>query len=180
MNSWIWIISFVVVLLDGPMCRADEPSIPVKVERSTPGQYKLPLKVSQQPKLIEKVNLFVSRDNGKSWLLSTTVAASESFIPFEFTENGLYLFTCQMIKFDGSKLPASEKEFKPVLVVNVEGDKVTPSPVPPTINEEEFKEDLRKERVILWRQVEALQKRVEELERRLSALENLEKKPKAP
>jgi hypothetical protein len=171
MKPGTWSILILVVLsFGGPSARSDEPQSQPKAENPKPQRFKIPLRVNEDATLIERIDLFVSRDEGKSWRRTETVQPTASYSFVEFAEVGVYWFTTQVVWRDGTKAPESEREFRPALVVTFDGEKVTTT-LPRVITEAEYNEMLRKDRENLTRLVESLQKRVEVLERRLSVLE---------
>jgi hypothetical protein len=69
---------------------------------------------------IKEVQLYVSRDGGKTWLDAATASPDEAAFTYEAPEDGTYWFTVLVVNRDGSRSPSDPARAKPTLKVDVD------------------------------------------------------------
>jgi hypothetical protein len=107
---------------------------------------------------VEIVRMYVSEDRGKKWKFLKECKPTDKQGEFQATSDDLYMFAFQLVKKDGTSVPAKESELKASRVFLVSRkDKIREI--------EDSDSDLRQEVQDLRRLVDRLQKRIRELER---------------
>ena len=127
-------LSLMTVSLFAAQPPSPPPPLPAPLRWET-RTMKIPFAFPPEVKEVKGVALFVSRDDGKTWKLSSTVTAEKnsSFklfgdknpgtIEFVAPADGLYSFSTQVLMKDGTKSPADEAKLPVQLRVLIDTSK---------------------------------------------------------
>jgi hypothetical protein len=121
-------------------------------------QFAMPLNVAsnrQQP--IQRVRLFISRNQGKTWTHHKDFRPTDNQVTFQAERDGLFWFALQVEFKDGKSEPTRLADLAPAMKVFVNQERKALKPP-------KSSEELRREVEDLQSTVEQLQKRIKELE----------------
>jgi hypothetical protein len=82
--------------------------------------FKIPFEPEGGDRRIQKVELYVSKDGGKSWSQALTRHPRDGHFPFQTQEDGWYWFAVRTIDQDNRAYPARTDQFKPEMKVCVD------------------------------------------------------------
>jgi hypothetical protein len=105
------------VLVGGP-ARAQTPS--AKTFYSHDLLFKIPFETDPGERRLQQIRLFVSSDQGKSWIPSGTVAPERHYFEFRAERDGLYWFALQTVDLEGRTYPMNLEGVAPGLKVYVD------------------------------------------------------------
>lgn len=160
------------VLLGLSLLSASNPTVASEPLRVSARQMDIPFRLAPgNNDDIREVDLFVSRDEGKTWTLAATAQAGEDRFPFKAPRDGVYWFAVRTTTKAGVHAPADLAQLTATLKVLVDTSVVTPIPPPPGTppgtavvmpKRPHGPPEVEIER--LWSEVNKLKKRVKELE----------------
>jgi hypothetical protein len=121
-------------------------------------QFAMPIQYEPEDQAkMERVRLFFSEDQGKTWTHRRDFKPSAERVIFTARHDGLYWFALQVVYKDGTSIPDNRDDLDPVMkvYVNTEGK--------PLIKRKSY-EQLQREADQQRKTVDQLQKRIKELE----------------
>lgn len=118
----------------------------------------IPFEVDPRPEAIDRLRLFVSLDQGKTWKHAKDAKPTDGKFTYTAPKDGLYWFAVQTVLKDGKNEP-EEKDFDASLKLYVNQERKAVRKPAKSL------EDLQRE-------VEELQRTVAQLRRKIKALED--------
>jgi hypothetical protein len=119
-----------VLLLAALGTGGDKVELPKDVLEVKDRYFAVPMNINKERKAdIETIRVFVSENRGKTWKQSRDYKPADKQLVFAATRDDLYWFAVQIVKKDGTLIPATEAEFLPAMkvYVNTTGKAVTVS-----------------------------------------------------
>jgi hypothetical protein len=148
---------FALAFLGLALC-ADPVELPKDVEEIQSRQFAMPLNFDpSRQDTIQRVRLFVSEDQGKTWKHEKDYRASDKQVTFTAGRDGHYWFALQIDFKNGKSEPARIEALAPAMKVYVNTERKA-------LKTQKSYEDLQREVEELRKTVEQLQKKIKELE----------------
>lgn len=136
---------------------ADPVELPSDVHVLQARGFIMPLRITPGKKdEIERIRLFVSRDQGKTWKHAKDYKTSDEEVTFVAPRDGLYWFALETVFQDGTKTPPDRKDFFPVRKVYVNTERKA-------LKVQKSYAELQREVVELQKTVKRLQKKIRQL-----------------
>jgi hypothetical protein len=118
---------FAVLLFAGPVAllvltlpTSGQTTAGDRIYYSKDKSFKIPFEPEGGDRRIQKVELYVSKDGGRSWSQAMTRHPKEGHFPFQTVEDGWYWFAVRTIDQDNRAYPARTDQFQPARKVCVD------------------------------------------------------------
>lgn len=148
----------------GVSLAGDPIELPKDVYEIPSRRFAMPLRIGPDNReKIEKIRLFVSEDQGKTWKKKKNYKPSATRVVFTAPRDGQYWFAIQVVRKDGGMRPSDQDNLVPLMKVYINSERRVLKP------QKSYEE--------LQREVEQLRRTVEELQTKIKQLES-DRKPK--